>query len=65
MLLNRPSLVKQGSVYGYELDKGTITMRFANLHESLIISMAYLPEQDVLVTSTVDSGGTVSIHTSG
>ena len=52
-------------MYGYELDKGTITMRFANLHESLIISMAYLPEQDVLVTSTVDSGGTVSIHTSG
>lgn len=55
----------QGSVYGYELDKGAITMRFANLHESLIISMAYLPEQDVLVTSTVDSGGTVSCRLRG
>lgn len=52
-------LVYQGSVYGYELDKGTLTRKFANLHDSTIISICYLPEQEALVTSTVDSGGTV------
>ena len=52
-------LMYQGSVYGYELGKGAIIRKFENLHNGNIVSMAYLPEQEALVTSTVDSGGTV------
>jgi hypothetical protein len=43
------------------MERGSLTMKFPGLHEGSIISMAYLPEQEVLITSTVDSGGTVSV----
>ena len=49
-------------MFGYEMEKGTMTMKFPALHEASIISMAYLPEQEVLITSTVDSGGTVGVE---
>ena len=55
----------QGSVFGYEMERGSLTMKFPGLHEGSIISMAYLPEQEVLITSTVDSGGTVSADPGG
>lgn len=51
--------ISEGSIFGYELDKGTIVLRFQNLHPSPITTMAYLPSHEILVTSSVDSGGVV------
>lgn len=47
----------QGSIYGFDLYDGTLTLRFQDLHAAPISSMAYLPEHEILVTSSVDSGG--------
>ena len=51
--------IYEGSIYGYDVDKGSIVLSFQNLHVSPITTMAYLPTHEILITSSVDSGGTV------
>lgn len=53
---------QQGSIYGYELAEGTLTHKFPDLHKGVHINcMVYLPDQQMMLTSTSDSGGTVSV----
>ena len=52
----------QGSIYGYELAEGTLTHKFPDLHKGVHINcMVYLPDQQMMLTSTSDSGGTVGV----
>ncbi|GAX84070.1 hypothetical protein CEUSTIGMA_g11494.t1 [Chlamydomonas eustigma] len=58
-------LVLQGSVFGYEMSKGEVVMKFCDLHVGLITAMVYMPVQDTMVTSSTDTGATVWRVTGG
>ena len=48
-----------GSIYGYDVATGAMTMSFKDLHAMPITCMLYLPDSDTLITTTSDSSATV------
>ncbi len=63
ILLHEPSqvvlVVHQGSVFGYDLGTGACTMKFTDLHHAPITSVAYLPDQEVMITSSAEATAAV------
>jgi hypothetical protein len=55
-----PALV-QGSIYGFDIPSGAMTLCFPKLHSMPISSIVYAPASEVIITATLDEGVTASV----